>query len=122
VKFLVDESCDAIVVRVLNDLEQNVRSVAKEKPGISDREVLQWAYSEQRILITDDRDFSELIYRQNHASHGVILVRISDEHRDDRSRQIRHLIQNHEHELEFAMTTVTRNQIRIRPLPRRRWD
>jgi predicted nuclease of predicted toxin-antitoxin system len=47
-------------------------------PGRPDVEVLNCARAEGRLLITFDKDFGELVFRQGtKASHGIILFRIS---------------------------------------------
>jgi len=47
--------------------------------SIEDHEVLEIARAEDRILITNDKDFGELIYRQQLEHTGVILFRLRDE-------------------------------------------
>ena len=58
-KFLADESLELGVIRALRENGQDVRAVAQETPRASDREVLGRAVSDQRILITNDKDFAE---------------------------------------------------------------
>ena len=43
--------------------------------GLSDREVLRLAHAEQRILITNDRDFGDLVFREGVPHAGVIYLR-----------------------------------------------
>ena len=50
-----------------------------EARGIDDDEVIQIAYKEQRVLITNDKDFGEKIYRERKPHRGVILLRLADE-------------------------------------------
>ena len=47
------------------------------KPSALDDEVLKKAEKEGRILITDDKDFGELVFRLRRPSKGVILLRTS---------------------------------------------
>ncbi len=54
-----------------------IRFVGDWKPSASDDEVLQKANDEGRILITDDKDFGELVFRLEKPSSGVILIRTS---------------------------------------------
>ena len=62
-KFLVDECCDAGLVASLRNSGHDVTYVIEQKAGMSDDEVLLNAYNEERILLTEDKDFGELAYR-----------------------------------------------------------
>lgn len=61
-KFLVDECCDAELVLKLRSEGHNVLYVMELKPSATDKEILQKAYSENRILLTEDKDFGELVF------------------------------------------------------------
>jgi predicted nuclease of predicted toxin-antitoxin system len=117
-KFLVDEGCDAIIVRTLRKLGYDVSFVAEISPGKPDQDILSWGHSEERIVITEDRDFSELVYRDKQPTYGVVLVRISDEHRLEKAVRITELVHSHADDLANAMTTITLNKIKIRTIRR----
>jgi len=64
-RFLLDESADFPVAAFLTDRGHDVTSIARDYPSaLEDDEVLSIAQKEQRILITNDRDFGELVFRQ----------------------------------------------------------
>lgn len=65
-RFLVDECTGPAVARWLIQQGHDVFSVYDRAPGISDQEVLQRAFSEDRILITNDKDFGERVFREGH--------------------------------------------------------
>lgn len=74
-RFVADESCDFAVVRILRATGHEVVAVAEVSPRISDEEVLALAKENDDVLITEDKDFGELVYAQKHESGGVILLR-----------------------------------------------
>jgi predicted nuclease of predicted toxin-antitoxin system len=74
-QILADESCARPVIQALRLAGHDVVSIAEVAPGTSDEAVLARAVTEKRILITEDRDFGELIYAQGNPSPGVILIR-----------------------------------------------
>ncbi len=79
-KFLLDESADFPLLNFLKGLGHDVTAIAHDYPhALKDREVLAIAHREQRILITNDRDFGELIFRQQLPHAGVILFRLGAE-------------------------------------------
>jgi len=60
VRFLADECCDTGLVMSLRGEGHDVLYVLEGKAGVSDDEVLTEAYIEERILVTEDKDFDEL--------------------------------------------------------------
>ena len=78
--FLLDESADFPLAKVLTDLNHDVTTIARDYPhALKDREVLAIAQREERVLLTNDRDFGELIFRQQLPHSGVILFRLGSE-------------------------------------------
>ncbi|MCX7839148.1 MAG: DUF5615 family PIN-like protein, partial [Anaerolineae bacterium] len=70
--FLADESVDRQIVERLRQDGHRVWYVAEMKPGISDDSVLALANQEPAILLTADKDFGEMVFRQRLYTHGVI--------------------------------------------------
>ncbi|MCA9906700.1 MAG: DUF5615 family PIN-like protein [Anaerolineae bacterium] len=114
--FLVDEGVDAIVVRTLRSLDIDTLFVAEISPGITDEEVLHWANSEQRVLVVEDRDFSELVFRDAKECYGLVYIRIRNEYRADKANQMRVLVKDHLNELVGYHAVVMRHRIRFRAL------
>jgi predicted nuclease of predicted toxin-antitoxin system len=51
--------------------------VAEMSPGLSDDDVLADAAHRQALLVTIDKDFGELVYRQGKVTTGVLLLRLA---------------------------------------------
>jgi len=62
VRFLADESCDFAVVRALRAEGHDVAAVVETARGALDVEVIRRAQEEQRVLLTEDKDFGQLVY------------------------------------------------------------
>jgi len=115
-RFLADECCDALVTRTLRNAGYDVLSVLETMPGTSDDVVLNRAFEEVRVVLTEDRDFCELVFRDRKRTRGIVLIRISDSQRQEKAVRILALIADHPDMLQDAMTTLTVNSIRIRSL------
>lgn len=63
------------MIRALREAGNDVVAIAEIAKGATDEQVLERALSEKRVLITEDRDFGELVYARGRPSAGVILVR-----------------------------------------------
>ena len=72
---LVDESTGKRLAALLASAGHDVVFVGDVMPSSSDEEVLAKAESEKRILISDDKDFGELVIRQRKPATGVTLLR-----------------------------------------------
>jgi predicted nuclease of predicted toxin-antitoxin system len=76
-KFLLDQSTDARLLSYLTKRGHDATQIRRTYPhSLPDPEVLSLAYQEKRILITDDRDFGELVFRLKRPHAGVIFLRL----------------------------------------------
>jgi predicted nuclease of predicted toxin-antitoxin system len=112
-RFLVDECTGPAVAQWLRSLDHEVFSVFDDAKGITDEEVLKLAFDENRILITNDKDFGELIYREKLSHHGVVLMRLDDERSTNKISVLSQLLHNYSEKLADAFVTVTETKVRI---------
>jgi predicted nuclease of predicted toxin-antitoxin system len=76
-KFLLDENVDARLSVFLRGLGHDVQAIGVDYPNApSDVEVLSIALHEQRIVLTSDQDFGELVIRDGLPHAGVMLLRL----------------------------------------------
>ena len=77
-RILANENFPGDAVMSLRQAGHDVAWIRVDAPGSSDRQVLERALSEQRVLVTFDKDFGELAFRAKLPAHcGVVLFRIS---------------------------------------------
>jgi predicted nuclease of predicted toxin-antitoxin system len=82
-------------------------------PRASDEQLLAFALHDDRVLVTEDRDFGELVFVRR-LPHGPI-VRLVDLTVDEQVRGMGELLEHHAAELiGGVVVTVTRGRIRIR--------
>ena len=74
-RFLADESCDFSVVRALRSAKHDVVAIAEVSPRAEDDDVRERAVTDERILITEDKDFGQLVYASMRRTGGVIFIR-----------------------------------------------
>jgi len=78
-KFLLDANVEYRLAHFLASLGHDVKTIAHDYPAyLSDKTVLSCAVEEQRILITNDRDFGELIFRQQLSHTGIHLISLEE--------------------------------------------
>lgn len=115
--FLADECCDAPLVEALRIDGHDVLYVIETLRGEPDKKILDRAFNENCILITEDKDFGELVYRLKLPARGIILLRFDIANRFYKIPRLRSLLEQESRRLQGAFITVTLNKIRIRPIP-----
>lgn len=78
-KFIADENISFAVVEFLRKNTHDVLYVAEKIKSFDDSSVLKIAFKEKRILITQDKDFGNLVFRKKFPHSGVIFLRLSDD-------------------------------------------
>ena len=115
-KFLADECCDNGLVTFLRANGHDVFYVLEKRKGATDEEILTDAYNEERILITEDKDFGELVYRLRKPSNGIILIRIDVKNRHLKWEQMKKLIDQYPDRLQGSFVVIDVQKFRFRPL------
>ncbi|CAN5770343.1 hypothetical protein BH24ACI3_BH24ACI3_16610 [soil metagenome] len=112
-RFLVDECTGPAVAAWLKDLGHEIFSVFDEAQAASDDEILAKAFGENWILITNDKDFGEMIFRERRQHLGVIFLRLADERSANKIAVLRKVLGSHSGRLEKRFVTATETRIRI---------
>lgn len=86
-------------------------------PVATDEDVLALAYREERILVTEDKDFGELVFVQR-LPHPCI-VRFVEMRVAEKVEAMQRLIERHAPAMERGvLIVVTRERVRLRSGPR----
>lgn len=88
-KFLLDENLGKVVAKFLQSLGHIAIRIREINPGIPDYEVLELSVSEKCILITSDRDYGELIFKEKQPHTGVIYLRLEDESSENKIKALK---------------------------------
>ncbi len=116
VKFLVDENVDFPVVLYLRNKGYDVLAISEGYRSIEDSLILKMAFEEQRIVITNDKDFGYLVFRENIKSEGIILFRLGDQSSKAKIKVLDLLLMEHSEKLRGSFIVITENKIRTRKL------
>ncbi|HEX3151344.1 MAG TPA: DUF5615 family PIN-like protein [Gemmataceae bacterium] len=114
----MDESVAGIIIDQLRIDGHVVLSMRDIAAGAPDQDVLARAVAAGAVLLTEDKDFGELVYHNKVAHTGVVLIRLAGLRRGQRAKLVSQAIQDHEAELSGAFTVISHGGIRIRkPTP-----
>jgi predicted nuclease of predicted toxin-antitoxin system len=112
-RFLVDECTGPKVAAWLYSQDHEIFSVFDESRGMEDDEVIQKSYNENWILITNDKDFGEKVYRERRPHRGVIFMRLEDERAANKIEVLRRLLEGYADNLADRFVVVTDTRVRF---------
>lgn len=112
-RFLVDESTGPKVAQWLREQGHEVFSVFETARGIDDDLIVQKAHAENWILITNDKDFGEKVYRERKPHHGIVLLRLDDERAQVKIEILQRLLTNYIEQLSDRFVVVTEKSVRF---------
>jgi predicted nuclease of predicted toxin-antitoxin system len=118
VRWLADECIDAGSISHLRAAGHDVLYMAELAPSVSDAEVMARARSEQRILLTEDKDFGDLVFRRGLSVTGIVLLRINPALHAFKRLRLDAAIDRFGDNLLGRYVTIEGARIRARPLPR----
>ncbi len=113
-KWVADENIDRQIVAALRADGYHVVYVPESIPRASDEQVLTLASNESALLLTADKDFGELVYRQGRASAGVVLIRLAGVPSCQKASIVTTAVREHADEMKGSFTVITVRAIRIR--------
>ena len=115
-KFLANENFPASSFRVLKNNKWDIEHIGETNMGISDEEVIDLSIQENRIIITFDSDYGELVFKQGYKPKGVIYLRIKKFTPEYPAQLLIELIEEDKLEVEGKFTVIDDNQIRQREI------
>jgi predicted nuclease of predicted toxin-antitoxin system len=112
-RFLADECCDFGAVRALRAHGHDVLAVSEFQSRSIDKDLIDLALAENRILLTEDKDFGWLVFAGRLDSPGVILIRFPASARNSLAEAVLKLVSEHSSELPGAFVVLQPGVARI---------
>lgn len=116
--FVADESVDRGIVDRLRQEGHQVAYVAEMEPGLTDDAVLDRANREAALLLTADKDFGEMVFRQRRFTGGIVLLRLAGLSADRKAKALAVAVSQHSSELPDSFTVIAPGVCRTRRLPK----
>lgn len=113
-KILADENVELRIIERLRASGHDVVAIAETDASAGDDHVLERALREQRILVTNDKDFAWLLFFQRRAAQGVVLIRMPHTNGDSRARRVVEVFARSEEQLFGLLTVVEVDGVRTR--------
>lgn len=113
-KILVDVSAGRAISDLLVAMGHDTEYVRDRDARMPDDEILAWAVSEQRLVVTMDKDFGELVFRSGLAHSGVLLLRLETARLPEKTRVVTDIFSNHAADLAGHFAVYQNSRLRIR--------
>ncbi len=117
-KFFADENLERPIIEGLQQQGHDIATVPTEEKGSPDPTVLALSNTEDRVLITNDKDFAELVFLQKQVTAGVILVRLPRFRTTEKVERVLEVVADQGERLFGVFTVIEANAIRRRPFLR----
>jgi len=113
-KLLADEGVDKPIVIAIREAGFDVDYILESYQVAEDELILKIANSQERILLTQDKDFGELVFRLKQSQTGIVLIRLEGYTSAIKAQIVKDVLLAHQNELTTAFTVIQPNAIRIR--------
>ncbi len=116
VAFLSDECFSGPLLRAMRQANFDVIRSADIAPAASDEQVLGIAFAQNRVLLTEDNDFGDLVVRFGYPNHGVVRVALKSLDKSAQARRLIAALNDLGDKVSGALVTIEPNRTRVRAL------
>ena len=114
-KILANENFPKTSVLFLQSIGYDVKSIGIDESGISDHEVMKIAITDNRLIVTFDSDYGELIFKYGYKpSAGVIYLRIMEYIPEYPGQLIHNVLSTSKLDFTHKLSVIDKNGIRQR--------
>ena len=113
-KILADENIDYPIIKLLREEGFEVFSIFEENRSVNDQTVLEIANQLNAILLTNDKDFGDLVIRQRLPHKGIILLRLTNKNLAENTQIIINVLKTYHTQLSNQFTVIRDKHIKIR--------
>lgn len=113
-KFLVEVGVSKKVEEWLVRNGYDVKAIRDIDPRMDDDRILGLAASENRMVITMDKDFGELVYHSGLAHSGVLLLRLEDARADEKVKTVEKILTDYSDRLLNNFCVFQNGRLRVK--------
>ena len=110
---VADENIDFPIIIALRNAGYEVYSIVEQTPGIKDNAVLEQSFATSSILLTEDKDFGEHVYRIGSQHSGVVLIRLFNLSLDLKIRLLLEAFKSYADDFLNAFSVIEPGKVRI---------
>ncbi len=115
-RFLIDVGVGMGTENYLRGEGYDTKTVRDIDPRMEDEEIVRTAVSEDRMVVTMDKDFGELVYHFSMRHCGVLLLRLEDATGTEKLQVVRHIMENYSSRIRNCFCVYQNDRLRIRKI------
>jgi predicted nuclease of predicted toxin-antitoxin system len=113
--FIIDVGVGKSVEQWLTDEGYKVISIRSLNAEMEDGQIVSLALTEDAIIITMDKDFGELVYKEKKQHKGILLLRLDDAVANEKLAVVQSLFPSELENIKNHFTVYQNGKLRIRP-------
>ena len=113
---IADENLEKYWIELLRSKQYEVLSVAESYTQITDSEVATLAQKHRGLLITEDKDFGELVYAYGISNLSIVFLRYDQPEHSQIENELLEIIEKYHNQETPHFITISKNKIRIRKI------
>ena len=113
-RFLIDVGVGKGIERYLQEEGYDTKAVRDIDPRMEDEEIIRTAVSENRMVITMDKDFGALVYHSSMEHSGVLLLRLEDATGTEKLQIVKHIMKNYSDRIKNCFCVFQNDKLRIK--------
>lgn len=117
-RFLVDVGVGKGIEKYLMEEGYDTKAVRDIDPCMEDEEIIRIAVAENRMVVTMDKDFGELVYHSSMKHCGVLLLRLEDASGQEKLQVVKYIIKNYSSQIKNSFCVFQNNRLRIKKINR----
>jgi predicted nuclease of predicted toxin-antitoxin system len=115
IQLIADENIPKETLGILKKQGVDIISVTDFAFGLSDEEILDLARKNRKIIVTFDKDFGQLIFKENMKTNGLLLLRFVPESPQQIARRIKQVLKT-KVKIENHVVTIKKDSIKVTPV------
>jgi len=113
---ILDENVEAYWIQLVKKNGHDYLSIGESHSGISDQEVVEIAKKYKGLLITEDKDFGELVFSHGIANVSILFMRYDQPNYHQIEKSFLRCIDDYLKNQEVCFITITKTKIRYRKM------
>ena len=113
-RFLIDVGVGTGIEKYLREEGYDTKAVRDIDPRMDDEKIILTAVSENRMVVTMDKDFGELVYHFSMTHCGVLLLRLEDATGIEKLQVVRHIVGNYPSQIRNCFCVFQNGRLRVR--------
>ncbi len=115
-KFLIDVGVGIGIENYLHQEGYDTKTVREIDPSMEDEEIIRTGVLENRMIVTMDKDFGELVYHSSMEHCGVLLLRLENANGSEKLQVVKHIMKNYGSQIKNCFCVFQNDKFRIRQI------